>query len=300
MRGSAAGAALPALALVCLAAIVVVAAGGRTPSGTDASRPVPDVLLDSIISVGLVLLVPAAAITIYGLMQRKAIAAEIERRRYPRFGLAAWATFTLLLALLTWYRGRDWQQPTVDDELDEQAFPGGAGGPTTGPTDATATYEPELAWIPVVVVCLLGALAIAAFLVSTRRSAVAHADEPLTTAVAEILDDTLDDLRAEADPRRAVIAAFARLERALAANGLPRSRSETAQEYVRRALATLDVREGPAARLASLFEVAKFSDHAVDAGMKEEAIDALQDVRDDLRRAVQEREPELSGEASVA
>jgi hypothetical protein len=299
VRGSAARAALPALALVGLAAVVVVAAGGRTPSGTDASRPVPDVLLDSIISIGLVLLLPAAALVVYGLAQRKAVAAEIQRRRYPRFGLTAWVVFTLAFALLIVYRGRSWQQPTIDDELGEQAFPGGST-PTTEPTGATTTYEPEFAWVPVAVVAALGALAVAAFLLSTRRRP-ADRDEPLTAEVAGILDDTLDDLRAEADPRRAVIAAFARLERAFAGNGLPRTRSETAQEYVRRALAALEVHAAPAGRLAALFEVAKFSDHEVDAEMKEQAIAALQDVREDLRRVAEQGEPEaLDGEASAA
>lgn len=298
MRGSAARVVLPALALLGLAAIVVVAAGGQTPSGTDASRPVPDVLFDSIISVGLVLLVPAAAILVYGLTQRKAVAAEIQRRRYPRFGLVGWVTFALLFALLTWYRGRDWRQPIIDDELDDRAFPGGSV-PTTGRQDTTTSYEPEFAWVPVLVIALLTTVAVAAFFLSTRRRRAAT-DEPLASAVADILDDTLDDLRAEADPRRAVIAAFARLERALAANGLPRARSETAQEYVRRALATLEVPEAPARRLAALFEVAKFSDHEVDAEMKEEAIGALAGVREHLRRVAERSEPEALVEATGA
>ena len=40
--------------------------------------------------------------------------------------------------------------------------------------------------------------------------------DALLPALADVLDETLDDLRAEADPRRAVIAAYARMERALA------------------------------------------------------------------------------------
>jgi hypothetical protein len=36
--------------------------------------------------------------------------------------------------------------------------------------------------------------------------------------------------------------------------------------------------------LTQLFEYAKFSAHEIDSGMKEQAIDALEDVRDDLRR----------------
>ncbi|GIU95557.1 MAG: hypothetical protein KatS3mg012_2014 [Gaiellaceae bacterium] len=298
MRASAGRVVLPVLALLGLAALVAIAAGGRTPSGTDASRPVPDVLFDSIISVGIVLLLPAAVIVVYGLLQRKAIRAEIQRRRYPRFGLAGWVTFALLFALLTWYRGRDWQRPTIDDELGEQAFPGG-GAPTTGSQDAATSYEPEFAWIPVAAIALLAALAVAAFLLSTRRRGAA-VEEPLAATVAEIIDDTLDDLRAERNARRAVIAAFARLERALAASGVPRGRAETAHEYVRRALATLEVREAPAARLAGLFEVARFSDHVVGAEMKEEAIGALEEVRDDLRRSRPHDETATPVEASAA
>jgi hypothetical protein len=46
-------------------------------------------------------------------------------------------------------------------------------------------------------------------------------------AVADVLDESLDDLRHEPDLRRAIIAAYARMERGLAAGGLPRRRSIT-------------------------------------------------------------------------
>jgi hypothetical protein len=103
--------------------------------------------------------------------------------------------------------------------------------------------------------------------------------------VSAALEETLDDLRAEPDPRRAVIAAYARLERALAANGLPRSPAETQEEYLVRLLRSLDVSERAAQRLTDLFERARFSQHAVDVGMKEDAIEALEQLRDELRRA---------------
>ena len=60
-------------------------------------------------------------------------------------------------------------------------------------------------------------------------------------ALADVLDETLDDLRAETDPRRAVIAAYARMERALAAYGLPRRPSEAPDEYLQRIFADLEV-----------------------------------------------------------
>ena len=101
-------------------------------------------------------------------------------------------------------------------------------------------------------------------------------------AVAQILGETLDDLRNERDPRRAVIAAYARMEHALAAYGIPRRRSEAPSEYLSRALEELSASASSAARLTRLFEWARFSDHPVEPGMKEEAIEALEVVRAEL------------------
>lgn len=282
VAGRVAQLALLAVAVVGLAALVVVASGGWTPAGTSASRQVPDVLLDAVVSLGLVLLLPGAAILLYGLAQRREIAAEIRRRRYPRSGLAGWAVFALLFALLTWYRGRDWRPPNPEGELEGQAFPG-ARPREPSPGEVT-TYEPELTWIPVAALVALVAVTLAAHLVAARRERTAPA-EALAHIVAGVVDEALDDLHAEPDARRAVIAAFARLERAFATSGLPRARAETAHEYLPRALRALEIDNRPARTLASLYEVAQFSLHEVDAGMKAQAIAALQDVRAELRRA---------------
>jgi hypothetical protein len=100
-----------------------------------------------------------------------------------------------------------------------------------------------------------------------------------------VLDETLDDLRAEEDPRKAVIAAYARMERALAAYGLPRSPSEAPDEYLQRIFADLDVSRLSTSRLTALFSWAKFSGHDVAPEMKQEAIEALEAVREELRAA---------------
>jgi hypothetical protein len=101
-------------------------------------------------------------------------------------------------------------------------------------------------------------------------------------AVAQILGETADDLRNERDPRRAVIAAYARMERALGAYGIPRRQSEAPSEYLERALEELSASASSAARLTRLFEWARFSHHPVEPGMKEEAIEALEAVRAEL------------------
>ena len=109
--------------------------------------------------------------------------------------------------------------------------------------------------------------------------------ESLLPVLADVLEETLDDLRAESDPRRAVIAAYARMERALAAFGLPRSPSEAADEYLQRIFVDLEVSGRATTRLTALFTWAKFSGHDVAPEMKQEAIAALEAVREELRAA---------------
>ena len=73
------------------------------------------------------------------------------------------------------------------------------------------------------------------------------------------------------------------MERALAAVGMARRPSEAPLEYLERALVDLDATAASARRLTDLFRFAKFGDRPVDAQAKEDAIAALETVRDELR-----------------
>jgi hypothetical protein len=130
------------------------------------------------------------------------------------------------------------------------------------------------------VVALIGSAYAARLLMRNTKEPLLPEDP--AEAVAAILDDTLQDLYEERDPRRAVVAAYARMERALAAHGLPRQRSEAPAEYLERTLEELSASASSASRLTRLFEWARFSDHPVEPGMKTEAIQALEAVRDEL------------------
>ena len=112
------------------------------------------------------------------------------------------------------------------------------------------------------------------------RSRDASARDRLAAAIGE----SIDALRAEPDPRRAVIAAYARLEAELEAIGRPRRPAEAPLEYMARILGDLHVNAGALRRLIDLFEWARFSQHPVGPGMKEEAIEALVQVRAELGR----------------
>lgn len=110
------------------------------------------------------------------------------------------------------------------------------------------------------------------------RPALSFQDNPF----AEALSDAIDDLEREPDPRRAVIAAYARMERELGRHGLPRRPSETPLEYMRRALHEQTARSASVESLTALFERAKFSRHEITPAMKQEAIDALVDIREGI------------------
>ena len=113
-------------------------------------------------------------------------------------------------------------------------------------------------------------------------------------ALSDVLGETLDDLRAESDPRRAVIAAYARMERALAAAGLSRRDAEAPEEYLDRVLDEVELSPRAAGRLTALFAWARFSVHDVRPEMKDEAIETLEQVQQELAAAEAAREAQLA------
>jgi hypothetical protein len=148
------------------------------------------------------------------------------------------------------------------------------------------TQRRAIRLVPLFAVLGAGGIAVGAFLVAERRRRRRlPRDWTVAEALSDVLDETLDDLRAEADPRRAVIAAYARMERALAAHGVPRRRFEAPHEYLGRVLAEVTGGGLAARRLTALFERARFSPHEIDASMKNEAIDAIETLQADLAAA---------------
>jgi hypothetical protein len=303
MRGNAARVLVPALVVLALVGVVAVAATGSTVTGTNRVRPPSDTLLDTILSLGLVAPLLGAVLLVYGLTQRKAISEEVASGRYRRISLVGLFVFVSISIVVAWRfskRGlaRD------DNELSDLVFPGQRPIPEASDPGAAVAYEPRFAWLPIGVMVGLVAVGAMAYVVAQRRATRAARDEEaLAEQLVVALDETLDDLRAESDPRRAVIAAYARLERVLAAYGAARRRAETPDEYLARVLGELAVDARAVRRLTDLFSWAKFSQHAVGIGMKEEAIDALEHVRDELRdaaarEAAPDAEPAAAGASS--
>ena len=99
-------------------------------------------------------------------------------------------------------------------------------------------------------------------------------------------DEGLDDPRAEPDPRVAVLLAYGRFERALAAAHAPRAPWQTPAELMRATLAHLPVPAPPLRSLTALVELARFSDRPLGPDARATACDAL----DEITRALETRE----------
>jgi hypothetical protein len=270
----------PVLLVLALVAIVSVAARGSTSSGSAASNAPGDTLLDTIFSLLLLLAVAWVAISVFSVVRWREHEFSAPKRRNDIRAIATLLAFGFALAL--YVRERGWHLAFTPQQTPLDRSDGGAGVPgfDAGPDPG---YRFQFAWLPVVAALVLAALAVAALVIANRRANPSSAQAELAEELALTLDLSLDDLRAETDPRRAVIAAYARLERVLAAHGEPRQDADTPEEHLARVLGHLDVDRRAVRRLVDLFVQAKFSQHEVDARMKDEAIGALEQVRDELR-----------------
>jgi hypothetical protein len=148
---------------------------------------------------------------------------------------------------------------------------------------ATPARHVQFQWDELAVV--LGVLLVLGVLAARTRQRLGPGTQgrPAPEVLAAALDASLDDLRTDTDLRRAIVAAYARMETALAAAGLPRHPAEAPLEYVERALLSLDTSAAAVRRLTDLFEWARFSHHEPEPSMRDEAVDALVAVRDELR-----------------
>lgn len=296
-RGGSAGSRVGALAagtaVVVLVGVVAVASSGSTPEGGIAQRRPSEALADTLFTLFVVLLGLSAvvAVILLSFFSRYTPDGLVLKRRGP---VRTLLTFAVMLALLALVLRTLTQGDAGGDAVLRPPGADGLGGrdgePRTG-------YEPELALWPLLGLTALALAALTAWWLSARGRRGLREPFPATPreALADVLAATLDDLRAERDPRRAVIGAYARMERSLAAAGLPRRRAEAPEEYLRRILSEAAVSQRAAARLTALFARARFSRHVVPPETKEEAIAALEQVQRELAAAELEREARLAG-----
>jgi hypothetical protein len=274
-----------AAGLVVLLAIVAMAARGGHPgtSGHVATRPVPNTVQDSFVTL--------LAVVYVAMIVAIVIAVFKYKDRWSDPGSNWLKNFVLVLILMALATAFGYYAMT-HGHLREQAKKVEQAQARPGNKQqklhhlpATPARTAHFEW-PLVVgiggLVLLGGVWM--YVRSRRRLAPLFEERGLEADMVTAIETTIDDLRSEKDARRAVIAAYAAMERTLARHGLARHRSEAPLEYLANILRGLHVRESAVVSLTRLFEFAKFSGHEVEGVMKEEAIDALVAIRDDLQR----------------
>ena len=169
-------------------------------------------------------------------------------------------------------------------------------GTQDGPLDPPGDLDPNglgagrdssSLMIALAIVAVLAGVALALAIRWRRRDAADQAEsvEDRRGRTAQAVEVGLDALRREPDPRRAIIAAYAAMERSFSDAGLGRHAWEAPIEYLRRVLAGALGAPEDVHTMTHLFEVAKFSLHPVDESMRGEAIGALERIRTATRAA---------------
>ena len=274
-----------AAGFVLLLVIVAMAARGTHPgtSGHVATRPVPNSVQDGFITLLAVAYVVVIAAIIVAFFRYK--------DRWSDPGSNWLKNFVLLLILMGvvtavgYYAIQHGHLRQQAAKVQRAQTRSGNNQNRIPHVPAASARQAHFEW-PLVVgiggLVLLGGIWM--YVRRRRRLAPLFEAHGLEADMISAIETTIDDLRSEKDARRAVIAAYAMMERTLARHGLARHRSEAPLEYLANILRGLHVRESAVVTLTRLFEFAKFSGHEVDAVMKEEAIDALIAIRDDLQR----------------
>ena len=270
-----------ALAVTALLVVVAIAARGRPLGSTGGKGGLPLSFWDYVFTtVVIVLVVILLALGVAALFIRKAPGKP--RNDFQQRMIRTLAAFTLV-ALLGTILARHHLFPHL--HLPPQQGQISPTNPASHGRSIAETRSPRLRWdeIAIVLGLFLVVAGIVGVLSSRRAPRLWRPRREAPDALAAALDQSLDDLRTDPDLRRAIIAAYARMEAALAFAGIPRRPSEAPLEYLERALLTLHASADSVRRLTDLFEWARFSHHEPEPSMRDDAVDALIAVRDELR-----------------
>ena len=274
---------------MALLALVAVASRAHRPGGGSGAEAghAPALIGNYLATIAIIMVPLGSVVILWGLTQRRRLAA-IQGKANWRRTLVTFAALSLLLAVGVFAADRhgglfrrDSQDTTPASTVPTKAVPKKAKRPKPAPV-----HRAHFQWLPVLVLgsAVLGLVVAmgAAAVLRRREGELADEEAALAAALKSVLADSLDDLRAERDPRRAVIRTYARMEKTFAAYGVPREESEAPLEYLARVLDSMRVSAYSVRRLTQLFERAKFSPHEVDSAMKDDAIEALAGLRAEL------------------
>ena len=135
------------------------------------------------------------------------------------------------------------------------------------------------AWLPWTLLAIVGIALAAGIVLLWLRRERSVSEPPGASAPHAAVQAAIDALGAEADPRRAVIAAYGAMQRTLGERGVVRSPAEAPREYLQRALVASRSTEREARTLTGLFEEARYSTHPIPERFREMALSALRSLQ---------------------
>ena len=170
-----------------------------------------------------------------------------------------------------------------------QAFFGGSGLAPDGAADGPVISLPWVGWSVglLALAAALLTLAVALLIVFSDRLVawwLARHRRGDAADMAQVVDESLGDLDADADPRAAIIRCYRRFEQVAARARVRREPWQTADEFLRDLLRRLDVPDVAVTRLTRLFEMARFSEHPLGPTERELARACLAEIRVTLER----------------
>jgi Domain of unknown function (DUF4129) len=274
------------LAVTLLLALAGIASHGRPLAGSRGRGPTAT-FFDYVATTLVIFAIVMLAIVVYSLFSQKVIGGPPRRSRWHLLSSVISFASACVLAFVLIHTG--FVQRLHKFELALAKAQHQRQGRNPGATTPRNVRNPRLRWdeLGLFIVLVAGTTVV---LVASRRTTRVPRPWRLgrKEEVSLAIDESIEDLRNDPNLRRAIVAAYARMEQALGRAGLPRHPAEAPFEYVERALRSLDTSTDSIRRLTTLFERAKFSQHEPEPEMRDEAIDALVAVRDELARPVEE------------
>jgi Domain of unknown function (DUF4129) len=158
------------------------------------------------------------------------------------------------------------------------------GGPPKVSLGHAATSSASDVW-PLIIGMVIAIALVVAFTLLGRRKRPARARPKDRTRLATLLDSLAagsDALSAGGEPRAAIIACYAAMERGFAAAGSAPAVADTPAEVLARATRAGLVRAEPAETLTGMFRLARYSTYPMTSADSRVAADALTQMRSDL------------------
>lgn len=253
---------------------VVIGVGAGAAPSTARWVGLPSLEWATYVFVGVVALLWPAMLVAALVFRRRGIPVPV--RRKPVWPLLA-LLLILVVALSLRQPGEEEAEPGPEQPVADDEESGSAGSPVNVLADR------ETGAIVLIFALSVGALVWSRRRIAGSQPAVDDAPgRPLESDLAPAVGLAAEQLLLGSDPRSAVLAAYAELERALSHRDLERQAAETPFEHLERVLTDLLIDPDPLLRLASLYEVARFSDHAITASDQRQAADSLGRARDEL------------------